>query len=136
MLVFVLLITACGGTVSVQPLDADRLVSLGERLFRSEGCVHCHGEMGEGVTAPALRDGSVVVTFPACADQLRWVSLGSARWKRDVGPSYGAQSKLVTGGMPGFGSRLDDAQLASVVTFTRVRFGGLEAVEAAADCLG
>lgn len=92
--------------------------------------------MGEGITAPALRDGGVVATFPACADQLRWVSLGSARWKRDVGPSYGAQSKLVAGGMPGFGSRLDEEQLASVVIFTRVRFGGLEAAEVAADCLG
>ncbi|MGB8360823.1 MAG: cytochrome c [Acidimicrobiia bacterium] len=135
-LAFVLLFSACGGTTSVQPVDADRLVELGEQLFHSEGCVNCHGEMGEGVTGPALRDGSVVVTFPACADQLRWVSLGSARWKRDVGPSYGAQSKLVTGGMPGFGSRLDDEQLESVVTFTRVRFGGLEAAEAVADCFG
>jgi len=130
----VLLFTACGGTTSVQPGDADRLVKLGGQIFHSEGCVNCHGEMGEGVTAPALRGGSVLVTFPACADQLRWVSLGSARWKRDVGPSYGAQSKLVTGGMPGFGSRLDTEQLESVVSFTRVEFGGLEASEAVADC--
>jgi mono/diheme cytochrome c family protein len=133
---FVFLFTACGDTTSAKAVDADRLVKLGEQLFHSEGCVNCHGEMGEGVTAPALEDGSVIVTFPACADQLRWVSLGSARWKRDVGPSYGAQSKLVTGGMPGFGSRLDAEQLESVVAFTRVEFGGLEAADAVADCFG
>lgn len=86
------------------------------------------------MTAPALRDGRVIETFPACADQIRWVTLGSARWRRDFGPNYGAQSKYVEGGMPGFGDRLDADQLRSVITFTRVEFGGVDAAEAVSDC--
>lgn len=129
-----LLITACGNGTGGQSVDPNEVVRQGQQVFLSEGCVRCHGDEGQGVTAPALRDGSVVETFPRCADQIRWVTLGSARWLRDVGPSYGAQPKRVTGGMPGFGDRLDDDQLRSVVSFTRVEFGDLDPVETANEC--
>jgi mono/diheme cytochrome c family protein len=133
-LVTLVLVTACGDGTGGQSVDPNDIVQLGKQLFQSEGCVHCHGDMGQGVTAPALRDGRVVEDFPVCADQIHWVTLGSARWLRDVGPTYGAQSKPVKGGMPGFGNRLDEEQLRSVVTFTRVEFGGLDAAEATSDC--
>lgn len=74
------------------------------------------------------------MTFPDCSDQIRWVELGSARWQRDIGPSYGAQPKRAQGGMPGFGDRLDQEQLRSVVTFTRVEFGGIDPADATSDC--
>jgi mono/diheme cytochrome c family protein len=133
-LVSFLLVTGCGDGITGRPVDPNEVVHVGRQLFQSEGCVNCHGDEGQGVTAPALRDGKVIETFPLCADQLHWVTLGSARWKRDVGPSYGAQSKRVDGGMPGFGDRLDESQLRSVVTFTRVDFGGLDPSEATDDC--
>lgn len=128
------MLAACGDGVGGEPVDPTEAVQLGGQLFRSEGCFNCHGDVGQGVVGPALRDGSVIETFPVCADQVRWVSLGSARWVRDVGPSYGSQPKHVNGGMPGFGGRLDEEQLRSVVTFTRVQFGGLDGTEAARDC--
>lgn len=134
MLVPFLLASACGNGSSGEVPDPNEVVRLGGQLFHTEGCVHCHGEMGQGVTAPALRDGKVIGDFPVCADQIQWVTLGSARWRRDVGPTYGAQSKPVRGGMPGFGDRLDEERLKSVVTFTRVEFGGLDAAEAATQC--
>jgi mono/diheme cytochrome c family protein len=134
MLVPLLLVTSCGDGTGARSIDPDDVVRIGRRLFQSEGCVNCHGTVGQGITGPALRDGSVVETFPLCADQIRWVALGSARWQRDLGPSYGAQSKRVNGGMPGFGDRLDADQLKSVVTFTRVEFGGLDASDATAGC--
>lgn len=127
-----LLAVGCGGKGNT--VDSGRVVRTGGQLFVTEGCVNCHGEMGQGVTAPPLWGGRVIETFPDCAEQIRWETLGSARWQRDVAPSYGAQPKLVNGGMPGFGDRLDEEQLESVVTFTRVEFGGLDATEAARDC--
>jgi mono/diheme cytochrome c family protein len=36
--------------------------------------------------------------------------------------------------MPGFGDRLDQEQLRSVVTFTRVEFGGIDPADATSDC--
>jgi mono/diheme cytochrome c family protein len=38
--------------------------------------------------------------------------------------------------MPGFGGTLDSTQLAQVVTYTRVTFGGADPAETVADCAG
>lgn len=130
-----LLLTGCGGTDDGVP-DPTAFVASGESLFASEGCVRCHGEQGQGGIGPALAGGAVLETFPACPDQLRWVSLGSAGWGRDVGPTYGATAQPVRGGMPGFAARLDDTQLAAVVTYTRVAFGGADPAQAVDDCTG
>lgn len=133
-MVVLVVAAACGNGAGSQSVDPNSALQVGGQLFRSEGCVNCHGDMGQGVTAPALESGRVIETFPACAEQVLWVSLGSARWQRDVGPSYGAQTKRVNGGMPGFGERLSQEQLRSVVAFTRVEFGGLDSGEAIRDC--
>jgi mono/diheme cytochrome c family protein len=109
-------------------------ISLGEALYKTEGCVNCHGMEGQGVIAPRLNEGAVLETFPSCAGQLRWVALGSAGWARDVGATYGASNKPVLGGMPSFGRRLDPEQIRQVVSFTRTIFGGADPVEVAADC--
>lgn len=125
----------CGNDDTAADVPVEEALRTGSSLFVSEGCVNCHGEQGQGVTAPALWQGNVIETFPNCEDQIRWVELGSARWSRDVGTSYGAQPKRLTGGMPGFGERLDDTQIKSLVMFTRIEFGGRSAEETANKCL-
>jgi mono/diheme cytochrome c family protein len=124
----------CGGGGVVTDVDVDEALEIGGALFVSEGCVNCHGEKGEGIIGPSLANGNVVVTFPSCVDQIRWVELGSARWKRDIGPSYGAQAKPVKGGMPAFGERLSGIQIRSLATFTRVEFGQLTAERVFEQC--
>jgi mono/diheme cytochrome c family protein len=114
--------------------DAASLIAQGEVLYRSEGCVNCHGIEGQGVIAPRLNEGAVLETFPSCAGQLRWVTLGSGEWARDVGATYGAGGKPVLGGMPSFGRRLDPEQIRQVVSFTRTVFGGADPVDVLADC--
>ena len=98
-------------------------------------CQACHGDQGQGVSAPALAGGAVLTTFGSCEDHLTWVRLGTQGWAAEVGDSYGDSGKPVGGGgtMPGF-STLSDEQLRSVVYFERVRFGGANPEEALADC--
>jgi mono/diheme cytochrome c family protein len=91
-------------------------------------CAGCHGGNGQGGVGPAL--GGVTGTFGACADHIEWVRLGSGGFPG----GYGDTNKPTQGGMPGFGGTLTDEQLASVVAFERVRFGGGNPDEVLADC--
>jgi len=34
-------------------------------------------------------------TFPDCSEHIRWVTLGSQRWKDEIGPTYGTQGKPI-----------------------------------------
>jgi mono/diheme cytochrome c family protein len=97
-------------------------------------CKACHGDNGQGGVGPTFAGGAVLATFPACADHVKWVQLGSAGWQAQVGPEYGAQGKVSQGGMPGFGDSLSDEDLRSVITFERVRFGGADLNETLVDC--
>lgn len=97
-------------------------------------CSGCHGNNGEGGVGPAFAGGAVLTTFPACADHVSWVQLGSSGWQAQIGPEYGATNKLSQGGMPGFGDALSDEDLRSVVLFERVRFGGAPLEETLIDC--
>ncbi len=135
VIVLVLFSGGCLGTEN-EVLDPTVLIAGGEALFTSEGCVNCHGERGQGIIGPRLNKGALLETLPSCDEQLRWVSLGSAKWARDVGATYGSSAKPVRGGMPGFGSRLDPAQITQVVSFTRSVFGGADAADVADDCDG
>jgi len=111
--------------------------SIGQALY-STNCVACHGEGGGGGAGPALAGGSVLATFPAgsCADHVLWVTLGSAGWVDQVGPTYGATDKQVGGTgvpMPGFGS-LSETELTQVTLYERVAFGEEDLAEAETDC--
>jgi hypothetical protein len=76
----------------------------------------------------------VVTTFGSCADHVEWVTLGSQGFL-DAGEStYGDTDKPIAGGMPPFGSTLTEEQLAAVVAFERVRFGGADPTETLTDC--
>jgi mono/diheme cytochrome c family protein len=98
-------------------------------------CQACHGDQGQGVSAPALAGGAVLTTFGNCEDHVTWVRLGTQGWAAEVGDTYGDTGKPVGGGgtMPGF-STLSDEQLRAVAYFERVRFGGANPEEALADC--
>jgi mono/diheme cytochrome c family protein len=115
-------------------------LKLGAALYAAEAaptCASCHGTDGSGGTGPALAGGSVVETFPACEDHIKWVSLGTDRWRDEVGNTYGASNAPVGGG--GVMQSYEDAgltaeEIAAVVLYERVRFGNEDADAAEAAC--
>jgi hypothetical protein len=117
-------------------------LKLGAALYTAEAaptCQSCHGADGGGGTGPAFAGGAIVETFPSCADHIQWVTLGTNRWREEVGDTYGASAKPVGGGgvMQSYeDSGLTAEEIAAVVLFERVTFGGLDAAEAEADCFG
>ncbi len=121
------LLAACGSSGESEPA----LMDVGRDVYGSI-CSACHGEAGQGGTGPALD--SVAETFPSCDDQKRWVTLGSVRWRAEVGDTYGAADKPVVGGMPENGERLTDEEIAAVVVFERVRYGGQDLADVVTDC--
>ena len=110
-------------------------VALGERVYNGEGatCDGCHGAGGGGGVGPALT--GVLTTFGACADHMEWVRLGTTGFQAAGRATYGDTNKTVGGGgtMPSHTS-LSEEQLAAVVVFERVRFGGEAPDQALVDC--
>ena len=74
----------------------------------AQNCASCHGGDGSGGIGPRLSGGRVVEDFPDPADQIRFVTYG-----RD--------------GMPTFGGRLTDSEIAAVVEYTRTVLAGSSA---------
>ena len=110
---------------------------LGATLYTvGAACQACHGAAGGGGAGPALANGAVTATFPTCDDHIEWVALGTTGWGQERGPTYGANGKAVGGFglMPGFAGGLTSEEIAAVVLYERVTFGGLDAAEAEADC--
>ena len=95
-------------------------------------CSACHGGTGAGGSAPALT--SVLETFPDCETHVQWVTLGSDRWKEEVGPVYGAPGKEITAIMPSFEAVLSAEEIQQVASFERFRFGGGEMEAVLSDC--
>jgi mono/diheme cytochrome c family protein len=110
---------------------AAQFLAIGEAQYA--GCLGCHGANGEGGVGPAF--GSVNAVFTSCLDHIEWVRLGTNGF-RDAGIStYGDLARPVGGGgvMPGF-LTLTDEQIASVVAFERIRFGGADPDSTFVDC--
>ncbi len=113
-------------------------IALGESIYQGGevtgvNCASCHGAGGQGAGAfPAM--GGVVNTFGSCTDHVEWVVQGSQGFRAMGLSSYGDTGKQIAGGMPGFSGSLTDEQIAAVVAFERVRFGGAEADASLADC--
>ena len=105
-------------TLEPPPADESSPIVLGEAVYA--GCAGCHGDAGEGVSAPAL-DG-VLATWPDYRDHMMWVRLGDPGWP---GTTYGATNKPKSVGMPAHAA-LTDAELAQVVLYERTAFGGLD----------
>jgi mono/diheme cytochrome c family protein len=113
-------------------------IAMGEAIYMGSGvsgvnCSGCHGASGGGGVGPALN--GVLTTFGACADHEEWVHLGTPGFQAAGRSTYGDTNKPVGGGgtMPPHPS-LTDEQLASVVSFERVRFGGADVDQTLADC--
>ena len=106
--------------------------SIGATVYE-ESCAVCHGADGGGGAGPAMAGGALLGAFPetACGNQIEWVSLGSSNWPD---ATYGANGKPVAGGMPGFEGQLTELEIAQVVLFERVEFGGLDLVTAEPAC--
>jgi mono/diheme cytochrome c family protein len=108
-----------------------QFLAIGEAQYA--GCVGCHGANGEGGVGPAF--GSVNAVFTSCLDHIEWVRLGTAGFREAGIATYGDLAKPVGGGgvMPAFAS-LTEEQLASVVAFERIRFGGANPDETFVAC--
>jgi mono/diheme cytochrome c family protein len=113
-------------------------VGLGEDIYlggevTGVNCSSCHGAGGQGGGAfPALT--GVMNTFGSCEDHVEWVSQGSQGFRAMGLNTYGDTSKQIAGGMPTFSGSLSAEQIAAVVAFERVRFGGADTDAVLADC--
>jgi mono/diheme cytochrome c family protein len=108
-----------------------QFLAVGEAQFGT--CAGCHGANGEGGVGPAF--GAINAVFTSCLDHIEWVRLGTNGFREAGLSTYGDLAKPVGGGgqMPGFAS-LTEEQLASVVAFERIRFGGANPDETFVDC--
>jgi mono/diheme cytochrome c family protein len=108
-----------------------QFLAIGQAQYTT--CQGCHGANGEGGVGPAF--GGVNAVFTSCLDHVEWVRLGTNGFREAGIDTYGVLAKPVGGGgvMPGFAS-LTDEQLASVVAFERIRFGGANPDETFVDC--
>lgn len=107
---------ACG---EAAPRDPD--ITAGRKVYGD--CVACHGREGNGGVGPALED--VTATFPDCDEHILWISLGSERWKEEVGDTYGAGGVLIDGVMPSF-DELPERDRRLVAFYERVTFAGAD----------
>jgi mono/diheme cytochrome c family protein len=112
-------------------------VTVGGSLFLAN-CSSCHGAGGDGGVGPALSGGEVLRVWPKVADHVKWVQTGGAPY---VGKTIGVNQKIpvpANNVMPAFsqanGGTLTDAQIAQVVCYERVAFGGEK--ESVANCPG
>jgi mono/diheme cytochrome c family protein len=111
-------------------------IALGAGLYPgAPACAGCHGSAGEGGTGPPLS--GVLATFSSCLDHIEWVSKGTSGFQAegrttygDLGTPVGATSAL----MPSFAAQLSPEQIAAVVAFERVRFGGASPEETLEAC--
>lgn len=127
-LLLAIFLAACAGAPATL---GDPNLDTGNQIF-SDRCATCHGGNGQGGAGPALAN--VLTTFPACDDQIHWVTLGSVKWTEQNGPTYGAQGKEITAVMPRFGGSLSPEEVRQVVSFERFKFGGGDMDETLADC--
>lgn len=95
-------------------------------------CSVCHGDAGQGGVGPELT--GVTETFPLCAEQIEWISLGSEQWKQTHGETYGAQDKPVAGAMPAHAETLTPREIAAVAAWERSTYGGVSEQAALDEC--
>ncbi len=111
-----------------------QFLAIGQESYAQ--CASCHGANGAGAGAfPGLT--AVNTVFSSCADHIEWVELGTQGFQSAGRETYGDTAKAVGGSgavMPAFGSSLTPEQLASVVAYERVAFGGGDAESVLTDC--
>ncbi|MCQ3803558.1 MAG: hypothetical protein OXC98_11050 [bacterium] len=105
---------------------------VGEVVF--ETCAGCHGANGEGGVGPAM--GPILSVFSSCPDHIEWVTLATGGFQDAGIDTYGDLAKPVGAGgfMPGFETSNTAEEIASVVAFERIRFGGADPDETLVEC--
>ena len=124
----------CDGTEFTGRVEdtAGAFLVVGEAVF--ETCAGCHGANGEGGVGPAM--GTVLSVFSSCADHIEWVTLATGGFQDAGIDTYGDLAKTVggVGFMPGFASTNTAEEIAAVVAFERIRFGGADPDETLVEC--
>jgi mono/diheme cytochrome c family protein len=112
--------------------NANDPVTLGGHTYLTS-CSSCHGASGEGGVGPQLNGGEVIKVWPKVSDHIKWVQTGGAPY---VGGTIGATHIPVppSNVMPSFQNTLSPDQIAQVVCYERVAFGGEK--ESTANCPG
>ncbi len=111
---------------TLEPAPTGELTPLEAGAERYTGCGSCHGATGGGGSGvPGFED--VLDVWPDYRDHMMWVRVGNADWLEAAGEEvYGATEKATENGtMPPHRS-FTDAELAAVVLYERVEFGGME----------
>ncbi|MEY2420655.1 MAG: hypothetical protein QOI95_722 [Acidimicrobiaceae bacterium] len=98
-----------GGTPAPQPPAlSDPEIAKGRDLYLSQGCASCHGSDGAGGVGPPIGHGASITVFPNGADELQFLTLGSAKWPSQT---YGANNAPLKGGQPGYGGLVSEDDL-------------------------
>ena len=107
-------------TGELTPLEAGRAV------YVSAACQGCHQANGGGSASVPGFEG-VLETWPDFRDHMMWVRLGNAAWFEQSGEEvYGANDTPSNNGTMPAHPALSDQELAEVVLYERVQFGGME----------
>jgi Cytochrome c len=113
---------------------AGQFLAEGAEIYAT--CAGCHGAGGAGAGAfPALTN--VTNVFSRCSDHIEWVTLGTLGFQTAGRATYGDTAKPVGGSgavMPAYATSLTPEQIASVIAYERVSFGGGEAETVLVDC--
>jgi mono/diheme cytochrome c family protein len=106
-------------------LKDDAAMVSGAAIYRDQ-CSACHGIDGKGVAElfPSIADSSMVKSDDPTTS-IRIVLRGAR--------SVGTQTQPTAPGMPSYGSQLDDAQIAAVLTYMRNGWGAAAAPVGTAD---
>ncbi|HEY2333347.1 MAG TPA: c-type cytochrome [Acidimicrobiales bacterium] len=111
------------GSLTPKPVAADPVLVEGAAVY-ADNCAACHMPDGSGGVGRPLNE--VVRTFPNEADQIDWVTKGDIG--RPTGQPYGVDRVVHGDGyaanMPAFATTLTAEQIAAVVHYERVEFGG------------
>jgi mono/diheme cytochrome c family protein len=131
VLMIVLLLAACGGDGVGNGGGSGDQTGGGQQVYRAS-CRVCHGTDGGGGVGRPLS--GVVETFPDCADQVRWVTLGSERWREEVGPTVGGREVGTSPVMPSFEDTLSENEIRRAIVYERTAFGGADLAATLQDC--
>jgi mono/diheme cytochrome c family protein len=103
----------------------DAAMTSGAAIYRDQ-CSACHGIDGKGIAElfPSIADSSMVKSDDPTTS-IRIVLRGAR--------SVGTQDQPTAPGMPSYGSQLDDAQIAAVLTYMRNGWGAAAAPVGTAD---
>ncbi len=97
--IMVIVASGCSAGTAPEVTSGDPVLEQGRDVYVRQ-CASCHGADGGGGRGSKLNEGAVLAAYPEMADQVVLVSEGK-------------------NAMPGFGGRLEAADLDAVIRYTR-----------------